>query len=129
MGQCENIITVTFVVAAQDFRRIARTTGGDSRLPRLPFQQHAPESRLGAERELPRQNLSPDSDREWRRGQRLTPRAFELPHELHQGRDPGLGEGVIDRRPHPADRPVALEPVEPGLGGRLREYRLELLVG
>ena len=47
---------------------------------------------------------------------RLAVLPLELPHELHERVDPRLGEGVVDRRAHAADRAVALQPVEPGRG-------------
>ena len=40
---------------------------------------------------------------------------LELPHELHQGVDAFLGEGVVDRGAQAAYRAVALEAVEAGL--------------
>src|SRR5437868_325403 len=48
----------------------------------------------------------------------LSPPGLERAHERHQLVDAVLGEGIVDGRPHPADRAVAFEAVEAG-GGRL----------
>src|SRR5258708_21775866 len=53
---------------------------------------------------------------------------LELAHEGDQLVDPVLGERVVDRRSHPANRPVALEAVEAG-GGRLLDEGLLQIFG
>ena len=54
---------------------------------------------------------------------------LEFPHEGDQRVHAFLGERVVDRRAHAADRAVALEAVEPGCGRLLDELLLELLGG
>ena len=64
-----------------------------------------------------------------RRAWDLSVAALELAHEVDQGVHAGLGEGVVDRGTHPADRTMPLEPVEPGRRGLLDERRFEVLAG
>ena len=52
---------------------------------------------------------------------------FELPHEVDEGVDAGLGKRVVDRGAHAAHRTVALQAVEPGGGRLLHELLLQLL--
>src|SRR6476469_1454742 len=53
--------------------------------------------------------------------------ALELTHERDKRVDAGLGERVVNRRAHAADRAMPLEAVEPGRGRLLDEPILEFL--
>src|ERR1041385_5729626 len=67
-----------------------------------------------------------DRPKQWMVTQLSSVAPLELLHELDERIDAGFREGVVERSPHPADRPVALEPVEAGRRGFLDEPVLDV---